>query len=392
MFVSLHDRAYRAAQNTVRRLANGALVVKEPGRATFAHVGAAAGPCAELELHDRAAITDFMLRGDVGFAEAYRRGLWSSPDLVALLKYACANADGLDRYLSGHAVMRQLVRLAYFLRGNSVAGSRRNVHAHYDLSAAFFALWLDPTMAYSSAQFSHPDEPLEVAQRNKLDAVLAALSSSPGRVLEIGCGWGSFIEHAVRRAGHHVTGITISAEQHAFARRRLEAFGSQVDLSLTDYRHQGGRFDSVVAIEMFEAVGERYWPIFFQKLASLVSPRGRAVLQTIIVRDCDFEKYRAGIDIFRSLVFPGGMLSSLSRFSAEAHRAGLKIAELQTFGPHYARTAERWLAAFDDSRAEIGHLGFDEPFIRLWRFYLASCVAAFSCGKIDVMRVALRHA
>ena len=392
MLEAWNRKAFTAVEGAARTLPYGTLTLTAPDGRVCTHRGPNDGPHSEVVVHDWRVLDSLMRRGDVGLAEAYRDGHWSTGDLVAVLKHGCLNWQGLDRFLAGHWLVRQLHRIAYALRPNSHGGSRRNVQAHYDLSNDFFRLWLDPSLTYSSAIFRDASQSLEAAQRNKLDTVLDRLGASPARLLEIGCGWGSFMERAIERLGHHVTGITVSARQHEFAAQRLAAMAPQAEVALADYRDQHGRFDHVVSIEMFEAVGEKYWPQFFGKVASLLAPGGRAVIQTITVRDEDFPRYRSGIDVFRSLIFPGGMLPSPARFSEEAAKAGLKVVERDMFGPHYARTAAHWLQAFDARAAEVAALGFDTGFIRLWRFYLATCVAVFEAGKIDVMQAELRHA
>lgn len=375
-----------------RTAERGGWSVTAPDGRTFAHAGAEPGATAVLRINDWGVLPAISRRGDLGFAETYRDGRWTTDDLVAVIRFACDNEAALRRVLSGSWVQRAVSNLAYALRANTRRGSRRNIHAHYDLGSDFFSLWLDPSMTYSSALFAHDDQPLEAAQHNKHDAVLARLGSRPGDVLDIGCGWGSFIERALDRAGHRVTGVTISPAQWTYARSRLAGKEEQAAVHLRDYRDLDGRFDSIVSVEMFEAVGERYWPTYFAKIAALLRRGGRAVIQTITVKDADFPRYRRGIDVFRSFIFPGGMLASPSRIAALAADAELKMTDGLSFGPDYAKTATHWLSAFDTARDRIAGLGFDEKFIALWRFYLATCVAAFAARKIDVMHIELRHA
>lgn len=331
-----------------------------------------------------------LLRGDVGLAEDYRDGQWESRDLEALFLNALQNEQALDAFIYGGAFGRMAARVLHFFRRNSRRGSRRNIAAHYDLGNAFYREWLDPTMTYSAALFRRGDEPLAQAQANKYQRILDELGT-PGHVVEVGCGWGGFAEQAARQ-GYGVHGITLSQEQHAYATERLRAFGDAARVSLTDYRDQGGRFDHLVSIEMFEAVGERYWPTYFRKVADLLHTKGRAVIQTITIAEPYFERYRRGGDAIRAFIFPGGMLPSVSRFKAGASSAGLAVSNAHGFGQDYARTLRHWLAAFEARAATLRQMGYDERFQRLWRFYLACCAASFQVGRTDVYQFTLARA
>jgi cyclopropane-fatty-acyl-phospholipid synthase len=244
-------------------------------------------------------------------------------------------------------------------------------------------------MTYSSALFKTEHDSLTQAQHHKYDRMLDCMQTESGRLLEVGCGWGGLAERAVQRGDYDIKGITLSHEQHAFAQSRL---GKNVNIALEDYRHQTGVYDRILSIEMFEAVGERFWPVYFQKLKSLLAKNGKAVVQTITINEKDFPAYRRGGDFIRSFIFPGGMLPSVSRFKQEAEKAGLKTHTPFMFGQDYARTLETWLANFDQQKQAITALGFDEGFIRLWRFYLATCAAGFSVNKTDVMQMEMSHA
>ncbi|MBN8531035.1 MAG: class I SAM-dependent methyltransferase, partial [Alphaproteobacteria bacterium] len=344
------------------------------------------GPAAHLALRDWSVIPRLAAHGDIGFAEDYRDGRWESRDPVALLLFALRNEQALNKYIYGGFLSRVAARLGGVLTRNSLSGSRRNIRAHYDLGNRFYKLWLDPSMTYSSALFANENSTLEAAQHAKYDRILNKLT--PGRTLEIGCGWGGFAERAVAR-DHEVRGITLSEEQYRFSSERLRG---NAEFVLEDYRIQEGKYDSIVSIEMFEAVGERYWPVYFRKLAALLKPEGRAMVQTITIDDRLFSAYRKGGDMIRRYIFPGGMLPSPERFRQEAEKAGLRIEDRYAFGLDYARTMRHWLNAFDARRREVQELGFDEGFIRMWRFYLASCIACFEAGRTNVMQVELRHA
>lgn len=350
--------------------------------------GAAPGPDAALTIHDWATIPALAAKGDIGLTEAYRDGWCDTPDLTALLTLGLMNEDALDRYIYGRPLQALAIRLLYLLNRNTRTGSRRNIAAHYDLGNAFYRMWLDETMTYSSALFAEGDD-LAAAQRRKYDRIIDGLAGGSGRLLEIGCGWGGFVERALQRGDFAPKGLTLSSEQAAYARARL---GQGAEIALQDYRDERSRFDHIVSIEMFEAVGEAFWPSYFGKLAETLSRQGRAMVQTITVADRYFDRYRKGGDMIRSFIFPGGMLPSPERFRAEAERAGLRVEDAFGFGRDYARTLTDWLQRFDAQRTEIMAMGFDEAFIRVWRFYLAACIASFSVGRTDVMQYRLAHA
>jgi cyclopropane-fatty-acyl-phospholipid synthase len=289
--------------------------------------------------------------------------------------------DGLGRLAWGSVLHRiRSVLLEWVFRRNSLNGSRRNIMAHYDVGNDFYAHWLDPTMTYSSAIFTGPETDLETAQKAKYARILQRIGGRSGHVLEIGCGWGGFTEAAVRE-GHDVTALTISPRQHAYAAARV---GGSAAIKLQDYRKARGTFSSIVSIEMFEAVGERYWPTYFQTLRDRLTANGVALVQTISITEHLFPSYRTSSDYIRHHIFPGGMLPSVSRFSQEAERAGLAVRDIFTFGPDYARTCREWLSRFDSALPDIRRLGYEEGFLRGWRLYLAMCAGAFALGRTDV--------
>jgi cyclopropane-fatty-acyl-phospholipid synthase len=373
---------------TLDRLECGYVDVTLPDGKNYVFQGRNPGPSSTLVLNEWKVLTNLLVRGDSAFAEDYRRGLWDTGNLQDLLSLALANDNVLRPFLFGSKISQLTARLSYLLRTNTLAGSRRNIHAHYDLGNNFYKLWLDETMSYSAAIFDG-DDTLESAQNRKYDRILSRLNGETGRLLEVGCGWGGFAERAMERGDLEVKGITISEEQHAFAQSRL---GEKADIRLEDYRHQTGLYDHIVSIEMFEAVGERYWPTYFKKIGGLLAKRGKAVIQTITIRDDLFESYRKGGDVIRDYIFPGGMLPSAERFSLAAQKHGLKSEGVYMFGQDYARTLEIWLKNFEEKNDQIRRLGFDEPFMRLWRFYLAACIAGFRTGRTNVMQVELSHA
>jgi cyclopropane-fatty-acyl-phospholipid synthase len=341
-----------------------------------------------LILNDWRAISVFATKGDIGFAEAYRDGWWDSDDLANLFIVGLQNDAALEKYIYGGILGQIASRISYLFTRNTLGGSKKNIHAHYDLGNEFYQLWLDESMTYSSALFTSPTEDLTAAQHNKYDRIIDRLSSS-GRVLEVGCGWGGFAERALHRNDYEIKGLTISHAQHAYATQRL---GGSAKIALEDYRLQEGKYNSIVSIEMFEAVGEKFWPVYFGKLKSLLADKGKAVIQTITIGEDYFERYRMGGDMIRTYIFPGGMLPSQQRFSEESAKAGLIITDTHTFGNDYARTLEHWRTQFEHKLAEVRALGFDEKFIRLWRFYLTCCIASFTVGRTNVMQVELSHA
>jgi cyclopropane-fatty-acyl-phospholipid synthase len=384
--------AARVLLALLSRLAHGELTLRAPDGTVHRFGTARAEPRAELALHDWRVAREVLTGGDTAFAEAYMDGRWDTPDLVALLTVLARNQQALQRAFYGKAWQRALLRLRHWLNSNSKRQAKRNIVAHYDLGNDFYRLWLDPTMTYSSALFAgDSSQPLADAQQAKYRRILDALALPPGaHILEIGCGWGGFAESAAR-AGYRVTGISLSDAQTAYARERLARAGlaDHVELRLQDYRDVTGTFDGIASIEMFEAVGERWWSAYFAAVRRALAPGGRACIQTITIADERFERYRTQSDFIQQHIFPGGMLASPSRFAAEARGAGLAVADTLTFGRDYAQTLRRWLAAFDDAATAVREQGFNERFMRCWRFYLAYCAAGFDSGSTDVAHYTL---
>ena len=385
--------AFRAALGIAARhwIAGGITFVLPQGR-EITLGGAEPGPHARVIIRDYNFIKRVMAAGDIGFAEGYMAGEWDTPDLTAVLESASLNWDRVGQLVEGNRLMRMVNFLHHLVRPNTRRGSRKNIHAHYDLGNAFYQRWLDPSMTYSSARYASPDQSLGEAQRHKYATLAQSIDLAAGhRVLEIGCGWGGFAEFAAKEVGAHVTGVTISREQHDFARRRLfeQGLADKADIQLIDYRDVRGAYDRVASIEMFEAVGERYWPTYFDKIREVLPPGGRAGLQIITIRDDLFEDYRSRADFIQKYVFPGGMLGSEQRLRQETDRAGLAWTEVSRFGLDYGHTLAEWgqrfAAAWDDIRA----LGFDERFRRLWRFYLSYCEAGFRTQRTDVIQLSL---
>ncbi|MGB0683320.1 MAG: class I SAM-dependent methyltransferase [Magnetovibrionaceae bacterium] len=336
-----------------------------------------------------------LMGGDVGFAEAYMDGDWDSPDLTALLTMLCLNeVEGSARWQAS-GPFRLYHHLQHRRRANTKRGSRRNIAAHYDLGNAFYTQWLDPTMSYSAAVFSDDTQPLKEAQDAKLRRVCETLDLKPGMtLLEIGCGWGGLAEMAARDFGVHVTGITLSTEQAAFARERAKRAGleDRIDIRLQDYRDLDGRFDRIASIEMFEAVGEENWPTYFETLSRHLKPGGLAQLQIITIAEDRFPVYREGADFIQRYIFPGGMLPPPGRVVAGAAAHGLELEDDFVFGRDYAKTLNHWQQTFQHNWPAIKALGFDDRFKRMWEYYLAYCEAGFLTGACDVHQYLLRKA
>ncbi len=354
--------------------------------------GGEAGPHATLTLRSWEAAEDILRKADIGLAEAYMSGDCDIDRPADLLTIALLNQQHIERAFYGNWVAVLWYRLRHWSRANTRSGSRRNIVAHYDLGNDFYRLWLDQTMSYSSAWFGgNPAQPLDRAQQAKYERILDRLGARPGEhILEIGCGWGGFAEAAARR-GCRVRGITLSPAQLEFAQQRIEAAGLSglVELSYTDYRDIEGQYDHVVSIEMYEAVGERFWPAYFRAVRDVLKPGGRAVIQGITIHDEVFGRYRRGTDFIQQYVFPGGMLASETAFAREAGRAGLQLHASEAFGRDYAETLRRWLKAFTEAEPRVRALGFDDRFIRMWRFYLCYCAAGFDSGRTDVLHFEL---
>lgn len=386
--------AARALFRVLERLEHGRLTIELPDGTTRTFAGASPGPDARLAIRDWKAVGVMLRRSDVGIGECWRDGLVATPDMTAFLLVCLANERALSEVFYGNPLVAFMLRVAHALRPNTRAGAKKNIHAHYDLGNDFYSLWLDATMSYSSALFTQPEEPLERAQDAKYERILRELEVEAGHhVLEIGCGWGGFAEYAARTRGCRVTGITISRAQLEYARERIRRAGLEafVELRFCDYRDLAGEHDRVVSIEMFEAVGERYWPGYFQAVRKALKPGGRAAIQAITIDESIFERYRATSDFIREYIFPGGMLAPVERFARCAGEAGLSAGVPYLFGRDYAETLRRWRQAIDAREAEVRALGFDDAFLALWRFYLHYCEAGFEAGRIDVMQVVLER-
>jgi cyclopropane-fatty-acyl-phospholipid synthase len=359
------------------------------------HFGVAGlGPMATIRFDNSRALRRIVAGGGLGFARSYMDGDWSTPDLGQVLELAIANEKDWSKLATPMAIMGRIAHLRHRLRRNTRAGSRRNIAFHYDLGNDFYRHWLDRSMTYSSAIYSQPDMSLEQAQHEKYARIIRELDIGPDdHVLEIGCGWGGFMEQAIRETGCRVTGLTLSKEQASFARKRLADAGiaERSDIRLQDYRDCSGKFTKIVSIEMFEAVGEEHWPIYFEQVRDLLVPGGQAMIQVITIDETRFDHYRRHADFIQTYIFPGGMLPTISGFGDIAGKARLKVKDCFRFGTDYERTLLAWDKAFRAMWPKIAPLGFDERFFRTWHYYLHYCAAGFRNGRIDVAQFRLEN-
>lgn len=393
---SVHvPRSGRVLLSLLARLRHGRLNLVVPGGQTFSFTGDLPGPDATIHLEDWQVFDEVRRSGDVGFAEAYLDERWHTPDLRALLELIAVNRAVLERLLYGKWWGRLFYRLRHLRRANTREGAKKNIHSHYDLGNAFYRSWLDETMTYSAALFEgDPERTLEQAQIAKYERILRRLGvNSDDHVLEIGCGWGGFAEYAARTRGCRVHGITLSVAQLEYARHRISEAGLShlVEFSLTDYRDVRGSFDYVVSIEMFEAVGEKFWPAYFSAVRGRLKRGGRALVQTITIADELFAQYRKSTDFIQQYIFPGGMLPSPSIFRKLAGHAGFSVRDEHRFGIDYAETLKSWRNRYRKVSGELHALGFDARFERLWNFYLVYCEVGFRAASTDVMQLELHR-
>ena len=385
--------AARRVIGLLARLKVGTLTLQGPdgGQQIF---GTHQAPFATLNIQRWDVCAAVLKSGDIGFAEAYMAGDWTTPSLADLLRLFIANRQEIEGAIYGHWLGRLAYRVKHWLNRNNRTNSRKNIHAHYDLGNAFYEIWLDSTMNYSSAWFDGDTTQLMAdAQKAKVRRALRMVNAQPGaRILEIGCGWGALAESATTEFGAHLTGVTLSTEQLAFAQARMNWNGvkDRADLRLQDYRDiQDAPFDAICSIEMVEAVGQAYWPTYFQTVSRLLKPGGRACIQSITIDDSLFDRYVHSTDFIQQYIFPGGCLPSPSEFRKQAQAAGLQVVDELKFGPDYAETLRRWRDSFMNNLADVRLLSFDDRFVRLWEFYLAYCEAAFDEANIDVIQFTL---
>ncbi|MFT6932407.1 MAG: cyclopropane-fatty-acyl-phospholipid synthase [Paracoccaceae bacterium] len=375
---------------TALKMDHGRLDMRLPDGRVFRAEGSNPGPAAQLDIHNPDIFGRLIREGDLGFCEAYLDGWWSTPDLQAFMDLVHADNEEIYDGFLGMPIIRAYERLRFRLQSNSKRQARKNISHHYDLGNEFYGLWLDDTMTYSSALFETGQEPTELAQTQKYASMVDQMGAKPGdHVLEIGCGWGGFAEYAALHRGLRVTGLTISQEQHDYAVARMERLGlsDMVEIKMQDYRDERGCYDGIASIEMFEAVGQKYWPVFFEALRKCLKPGCHATLQIITVQDRRWEVYKHGVDFIQKYIFPGGMLPSPSVLREEVRKSGLQIKGSIEFGESYSHTLRRWYDTFNNRWDEVAALGFDDRFRRMWNFYLTSCAATFRFGNCDVTQI-----
>ncbi len=388
----------RATVKLLQRLRHGSLTVHFPNGSHYRFGQADLSgdhPAASITLTNWNVCGAALKSGDIGFAETYIAGDWTTPNLPDLLKVFLGNRHEVEEIIYGTWIGRFIYRIKHLLNRNTKANSQKNIQAHYDLGNAFYELWLDDTMNYSSAWFEGDmDKPLREAQHAKVRRALRMVDLKPGeRVLEIGCGWGALAEMATTEFNARIAGVTLSYEQLAFANQRMAKFGvtEKADLRLQDYRDiHDGPYDAVCSIEMVEAVGREYWPTYFQTISRLLKPGGKACIQSIVIDDKYFDQYIASTDFIQQYIFPGGCLPCPSAFRQQANAAGLDVVDEFSFGLDYAETLKRWRVKFMAEKERVLLTGFDERFMRIWEFYLAYCEAAFAKSSTDVVQYTLR--
>lgn len=385
--------AARTALKLLQRLEKGSLTLQLPD-GSLQHFGHGGGPVAAITLRNWNVFRAALKSGDIGFAESYIAGDWTTAHLTELLQLFIANRQQIEGVIYGSWAGRLLYRIKHLLNRNTRANSQKNIHAHYDLGNAFYELWLDDTMNYSSAWFEgNAQGDMRAAQQAKVRRALRMAGVKPGdRVLEIGCGWGALAEMATTEFGASLTGVTLSTEQLAFAQQRMAQRGvaDRADLRLQDYRDiHDGPFDAICSIEMVEAVGREYWPTYFQAVKRLLKPGGRACIQSIVIDDSLFKRYIGSTDFIQQYIFPGGCLPCPGEFRREAEAAGLRVEDEFAFGQDYAETLRRWRERFVAQRAQILQLGFDERFMHIWEFYLCYCEAAFAMNNTNLVQFTL---
>lgn len=385
-------RYFAQAFATAQKLKYGRLDMKlEDGR-DFRIEGSEPGPVAEFTVHNDDLFARLIREGDLGFCDAYLDGWWSTPDLQAFMDLIHKGNEDVYDGFPGMGLVRAYEKLRFWMQNNSKRQARKNISYHYDLGNDFYALWLDNTMTYSSAYFKTGQESLEKAQKQKYASMVDQMGAQPGdHVLEIGCGWGGFAEYAAKERGLKVTGLTISQEQHDFAVARMEKAGlsDRVEIKMQDYRDETGTYDGIASIEMFEAVGEKYWGTYFDAVRDRLKPGKHATLQIITVDDARWDVYKQSVDFIQKYIFPGGMLPSPSALRAEVTKAGLIVKDSIEFGQSYSQTLRRWHSDFNEKWDDVTALGFDQRFRNMWNFYLTSCAATFGSRNCDVTQITM---
>ncbi len=385
-------RYFGPAFATISQMQRGRLDFRLPDGRIFRAEGKKPGPAVMVEVHNTDLFARLIRDGDLGFCDAYLDGWWSTPDLMGFMDLIQMDNEAVYDGFPGMALVRAYERFRFWLQSNTKKQALKNISYHYDLGNDFYSLWLDESMTYSSALFENGQESLEKAQEQKYASMVDKMGVQPGdHVLEIGCGWGGFAEYAASQRGLKVTCLTISAEQHKYAVDRMARLGlsDKVEIKLQDYRDETGVYDGIASIEMFEAVGEKFWPIYFDTVLNRLRPGKKATLQIITIADHRWETYRKSVDFIQKYIFPGGMLPSPSALRREVERAGMKVLGSVEFGKSYSQTLRRWHETFNARWADVAKMGFDDRFRRMWNFYLTSCAGAFEGANCDVTQITI---
>jgi cyclopropane-fatty-acyl-phospholipid synthase len=383
----------RTILSLLEKIQIGQLTLVSPEGEKFIFRGTQSGIEANIQIHDWTVCKACLKSGDIGLAETYIDGLWDSTDIQSLLRLFLVNRQVIEKAIYGNWWGRLGYRIKHWLNKNSKAGSKKNIHAHYDIGNAFYSLWLDPSMTYSSACFEDKDTSLIEAQEAKYQRIINSIDVHAGQnILEVGCGWGGLMEVASKR-GINIDCLTISQEQATYARDRAQRIKSdtsgEVNILIQDYRDHQNQYDGIASIEMFEAVGEKYWSTYFEMIQRCLKPGKKACIQTIVIADNLFDKYRRSSDFIQQYVFPGGMLPSIKKFKEAAQSKGLIVEDVYQFGQDYQKTLCLWHQKFNQHLQEIKQQGFDEKFIRLWNLYLMYCAAGFAENSTDVVQFTL---
>ncbi len=385
-------RYFGQAFATISQMQRGRLDFRLPDGRIFRAEGKKPGPAVMIEVHNTDLFARLIRDGDLGFCDAYLDGWWSTPDLMGFMDLIQMDNEAVYDGFPGMTLVRAYERFRFWLQSNTKKQALKNISYHYDLGNDFYGLWLDDSMTYSSALFENGQESLEKAQEQKYASMVDKMGVQPGdHVLEIGCGWGGFAEYAASQRGLKVTCLTISAEQHKYAVDRMARLGlsDKVDIKLQDYRDETGVYDGIASIEMFEAVGEKFWPVYFDTVLNRLRPGKKATLQIITIADHRWETYRKSVDFIQKYIFPGGMLPSPSALRREVERAGMKVLGSVEFGKSYSQTLRRWHDTFNARWADVSKMGFDDRFRRMWNFYLTSCAGAFEGSNCDVTQITI---
>ena len=375
-------------EKKIVNLESGSLAITFPNK-TVLELGEGSEK-ADLVITSWRGIWLLFTRGSLGFTEGYIKNYWTTSNLVFLMEFLTKNYSSISTIVDGKVLGRIFTKIRHRLNKNSISGSKKNIQAHYDLGNDFYSMWLDKTMTYSSGFYREKNETIEEAQKAKYQLILDTLDLPVGSsILEIGCGWGGFLEHASNQ-GYLVKGITISPSQFKFARERIENLEIVPDIELIDYRLLEGKFDAVVSIEMFEAVGSEYWNSYFQKIQNVLKPNAKAVIQTITMTEDYFEGYDKWPDFIQTYIFPGGELASDKLFIDEANKFDLENIKTTNFAKSYAKTLETWYENFQIAWSDIEKMGFDAKFKRTWDMYLAYCRGGFLNGQLEVSQYLLK--